>query len=250
MPRVKTQAKNYVKAFAGAMSALYRADENAGAMVVDILSADFDAERVELWLWDEASGCCYLAHIAGTDARRGLEYAPADSGAIGKIAYNRKVIENIALSTFGGEEQQLARATGLGHITGYPLLAHEELLGVLAVYTRREAPGDLLLWWRLYAQLSAARLSNELSRQEKDKQINQLSLLFEATRLLNSTLDLAELLELILKIARTEVKADRASVFLVDHKHKELWSIVASGLDHQEIRIPAEVAKSFIDELM
>src|SRR5207248_10522760 len=120
----------------------------------------------------------------------------------------------------------------------YPLLAHEELLGVLAVYTRREAPGDLLLWWRLYAQLSAARLSNELSRQEKDKQINQLSLLFEATRLLNSTLDLAELLELILKIARQEVKADRGSVFLVDAKQKELWSIVAFGLDHQEIRMP------------
>ena len=65
-------------------------------------------------------------------------------------------------------KQQLARATGLSHITGYPLLSHEELVGVLAVYTRREAPGDLLLWWRLYAQLSAARLSNELSRQEKD----------------------------------------------------------------------------------
>src|SRR5947207_8412023 len=74
-------------------------------------------------------------------------------------------------------------------------------------------------------------------RQNKDKTITQLSLLFEATRLLNSTLDLAELLELILKIARQEVKADRGSVFLVDAKQKELWSIVAFGLDHQEIRI-------------
>jgi sigma-B regulation protein RsbU (phosphoserine phosphatase) len=70
------------------------------------------------------------------------------------------------------------------------------------------------------------------------KQVQQLSLLFEATRLLNSTLDLGELLELILKIARTEVGADRGTVFLVDNKHKELWSIVASGLDHQEIRVP------------
>jgi phosphoserine phosphatase RsbU/P len=76
------------------------------------------------------------------------------------------------------------------------------------------------------------------TQEEKDRQITQLSVLLEATRLLNSTLDLAELLELILKIARTEVKAERGSVFLVDHKHKELWSIVASGLDQQEIRIP------------
>jgi len=65
-----------------------------------------------------------------------------------------------------------------------------------------------------------------------------LSLLFEATRLLNSTLDLAELLELILKIARTEVTADRGTVFLVDSKNKQVWSIVAQGLDRQEIRMP------------
>ena len=41
--------------------------------------------------------------------------------------------------------------------------------------------------------MSAAKLGSVLSTQQKDKRINQLSLLFEATRLLNSTLDLAEL---------------------------------------------------------
>jgi len=71
-----------------------------------------------------------------------------------------------------------------------------------------------------------------------EKQVQQLSLLFEATRLLNSTLDLAELLDLILKIARSEVKADRGSVFIVDNKAKQLFTVVASGLDRQEIRIP------------
>jgi sigma-B regulation protein RsbU (phosphoserine phosphatase) len=73
---------------------------------------------------------------------------------------------------------------------------------------------------------------------QSHKQIQQLSLLFEATRLLNSTLDLAELLELILRIAKTEVKADRGTVFLCDHKNRELWSIVAQGLESQEIRVP------------
>ncbi len=70
------------------------------------------------------------------------------------------------------------------------------------------------------------------------KQVKQFGLLFEATRLLNSTLDLAELLELILKIARNEVQADRGTVFLVNSNRQELWSIVAFGLDHQEIRLP------------
>ena len=29
-----------------------------------------------------------------------------------------------------------------------------------------------------------------------------------------------------------------AGLLLVDSRHQELWSIVASGLDHQEIRVP------------
>jgi phosphoserine phosphatase RsbU/P len=70
------------------------------------------------------------------------------------------------------------------------------------------------------------------------KTIKQLSALFEATRLLNSTLDLAELLELILKIARAEVNADRGTVFLVDKERQQIWSIVAMGLEKQEIRLP------------
>ncbi len=73
---------------------------------------------------------------------------------------------------------------------------------------------------------------------QDQKTIKQLSALFEATRLLNSTLDLAELLDLILRIAREEVNADRGSVFLVDKDHREIWSIVATGLEKHEIRLP------------
>ncbi len=77
-----------------------------------------------------------------------------------------------------------------------------------------------------------------LSPEQAQKTISQLARLFEATLLLNSTLDLAELLDRILQIARSECHADRGSVFLVDAQKKELWSIVASGLEHQEIRVP------------
>ena len=76
------------------------------------------------------------------------------------------------------------------------------------------------------------------SPEQAQKTITQLSRLFEATLLLNSTLDLAELLDRILQIARSECHADRGTVFLADTQKRELWSIVASGLDHQEIRVP------------
>jgi sigma-B regulation protein RsbU (phosphoserine phosphatase) len=234
----KTQSKNYVNAFAGAVAALSRAGEDFTARMLELLVRDFDAGRAELWLWDGSSGSCYLTHAAGQVAAHRRDYAEAGAGAIGKLAHNRTSIENIVVSTFGGEHQEFARQSGLTHISGYPLLSGEQLVGVLALYNHGEVPEDLLLWWRLYSEMSAAKLGSVLSTQQKDKRINQLSLLFEATRLLNSTLDLAELLELILKIARAEVKADRGTVFLVDHRRHELWSIAASGLDHQELRLP------------
>jgi phosphoserine phosphatase RsbU/P len=236
--KTKTQSKNYVNAFASAVAALSRAGEDLTARVLEMLVTDFDAARAELWLWDSSSGSCYLTHAAGMKASHRLDYAAAGAGAVGKIAHNKTTIENIVLSTFGGDDQEFSRDTGLTHISGYPLLAAGQLAGVLAIYTTGEVLEDLLVWWRLYSEMGAAKLNNVLAAQEKDKRINQLSLLFEATRMLNSTLDLPELLELILKIARTEVKAERGTVFLADSKRKELWSIAASGLDHQEIRIP------------
>jgi sigma-B regulation protein RsbU (phosphoserine phosphatase) len=234
----KTQGKNYVNAFAGAVAALSRAGEDLTARALEMLVHDFDAVRAELWLWDSSSDSCYLTYAAGEEASHRRDFAEAGTGALGKLARNKTSIENIVLSTFGGDDQEFARRTGFTHISGYPLLSGEQLIGVLALYNRGEVPEELLLWWRLYSEMSAAKLNNVFASQEKDKRINQLSLLFEATRLLNSTLDLAELLELILKIARTEVKADRGTVFLVDRKRNELWSIAASGLDHQELRIP------------
>jgi sigma-B regulation protein RsbU (phosphoserine phosphatase) len=234
----KTQSKNYVNAFAGAVAALSRAGEDFTARMLELLVRDFDAGRAELWLWDGSSGSCYLTHAVGQAAAHRKDYAEAGAGVIGKLAHNRTSIENIVIATFGGEHQEFSRKSGLTHISGYPLLSGEQLVGVLALYNHGEVPEDLLLWWRLYSEMSAAKLGSVLTTQQKDKRINQLSLLFEATRLLNSTLDLAELLELILKIARAEVKADRGTVFLVDHRRRELWSIAASGLDHQELRLP------------
>jgi len=234
----RLQSGDYVNAFAAAVAALSRAGEDIANRILQTLVRDFDVCRAELWLWDGSSGSCYLTHAAGQEAAHRKDYAEAGTGAIGKLARNKTHIENIVLSTFGGDDQEFARRTGLTHISGYPMLAGDQITGVLALYNPSEAREDLLLWWRLYSEMSAARLNSVLTSQQKDKRINQLSLLFEAARILNSTLDLAELLELILKIARGEVKADRGTVFLVDPRRQELWSIAASGLDHQEIRIP------------
>jgi phosphoserine phosphatase RsbU/P len=236
-PRAKR--KDYVAAFADVMAQFISKDSSKVLPLVPaFMVSDFASLRSELWLWDAATSSARLAYSAGIEAGRQRKNAPPGDRAVGKVAQTRKPLENIALSSLSDADKEFASGTGLRNISAYPLMARGELMGVLANYTKQPADPEVLGCWLLYAKVCSVAVHGVLDEAGSRKIITQLSLLFEATRLLNSTLDLAELLELILKIARTELKADRGSVFLADHKTKELWSIVASGLDHEEIRIP------------
>ncbi|MCI0354600.1 MAG: SpoIIE family protein phosphatase [Acidobacteria bacterium] len=237
--RKRDGPKDYVASFAGVVArftAPHTTDEIL-ATVPSTLVAEFEAARAELWLWDESSRSACLTHAAGGEAAHRQDCARRGEGAIGKVAEARTTIQSAPLSRFGADDAEFARRTGFTHLSAFPLMVRERLLGVLAIYTAKQAGEELLKWWDVYAEVSSVAVHEALSAQESRKTITQLSLLFDATRLLNSTLDLGELLDLILKIARTEVKADRGTVFLVDRKQNEIWSIVASGLDREEIRV-------------
>ena len=248
-PAKKTKAgeKDYVAALAAMVTRLSAASsrEQMAALIPELMANEFDAVRAELWLWEEESQKAALAAAAGKEIRGRGEHVHSASGPIAEVigSHQQRLretagpAENARLAKTGGEFQELL-AAGLAHVSAYPLIAKDKLIGVLAVYSRRAASEELLRFWRTAAQIAAAALQRVLVAEENSKVVTQLSLLFEATRLLNSTLDLAELLELILKIARAEVQADRGTVFMVDARRRELWSIVASGLDHQEIRLP------------
>ena len=60
----------------------------------------------------------------------------------------------------------------------------------------------------------------------------------EAGKALSSTLDLSELLGKILEVAKSQVSAERGTIYLVDRKGNEIWSLIAHGLKQDEIRIP------------
>src|SRR5436190_6499638 len=79
----------------------------------------------------------------------------------------------------------------------------------------------------------------ELSHFEAIRNVGRLRRILEAVKLLNSTIDLAELTSIILKIVREEVGIDRGTVFVVDRDRNELRSVVAQGLDEgTEIHVP------------
>ncbi len=78
-----------------------------------------------------------------------------------------------------------------------------------------------------------------LVNSERRYAVVELSTIVEATKRLNSTLDLGELINIILQLATRHTSADRGTVFLVDKERDEIWSLVGLGLQQQEIRLPA-----------
>jgi phosphoserine phosphatase RsbU/P len=79
-----------------------------------------------------------------------------------------------------------------------------------------------------------------LALAERRGAMAELSSIVEATKRLNSTLDLGELLHIILQIATRQTGAERGTVFLVDQERKEIWSLVGLGLQQNVIRLPAD----------
>jgi sigma-B regulation protein RsbU (phosphoserine phosphatase) len=78
-----------------------------------------------------------------------------------------------------------------------------------------------------------------LALAERRGAMDELSCIVEATKRLNSTLDLGELIHIILQIATRQTGAERGTVFLMDRERGEMWSLVGLGLEQQVIRFAA-----------
>lgn len=70
------------------------------------------------------------------------------------------------------------------------------------------------------------------------KRVERLEKLVEASRIVNSTLDLNELLKIILDTALDSVEGDRGTVYLLNEEKKELWSKVFEGGKSVTIHLP------------
>jgi len=71
-------------------------------------------------------------------------------------------------------------------------------------------------------------------------QNKRLSVLFEISKSINGVKDFDEMLQHIVEVAANSLDAERATLFIVDAKRKELWSRTGIGIHSKEIRIPIE----------
>lgn len=119
----------------------------------------------------------------------------------------------------------------------FPLIENARVLGVLLVATSK-APARSAALLRLDVRMAAFALRDALVLQAMRQNMTRLNSLVEASKVLSSTLDLSDLLGRILDVAKSHTYAERGTIFLVDEATNEIWSLIAHGLEKQEIRLP------------
>ncbi len=89
-------------------------------------------------------------------------------------------------------------------------------------------------------RVSNEKLLKDFLKYEKEvtDQINKLHYFIEVAKRVNSTIQIDELLKIILEIALEITNADRGTVYLVDEEASEIWSKVLMGDEITEIRLP------------
>ncbi len=135
------------------------------------------------------------------------------------------------------ERGRSAKATCLEPTVVYVLLSKDfdHLLTSNTTISR-----NLLREFTLRLRQANDNIINQLDveRSHTEAQLEKLSKLVEASKSVNSTLDLDKLLGLILDAAVKSTEADRGTVYLIDSIKQELWSKVFGGENMVEIRLP------------
>ena len=135
-------------------------------------------------------------------------------------------------------EKALTTPPGAGDDSAHwigALAAENQVFGVL------EARGATALSEKTRSSLELLLRIAGVAMASADRRhaVDELSTIIEATKLLNSTLDLGHLINIILQLSSRLIGAERGTVFLLDRERDEIWSLAGLGLEEQqEIRLP------------
>ncbi len=113
---------------------------------------------------------------------------------------------------------------GNGRASAWPLGRGPTPVGVLEIASKSKLDEKTRSWLELVLRYAEVALESS----ERRSAVIELSTIVEATKRLNSTLDLAELLNIILGLTTRYSGAERGTVFLVDRDKQEIWSLVGS----------------------
>jgi sigma-B regulation protein RsbU (phosphoserine phosphatase) len=186
----------------------------------------------------DSTGLDLVSEDGHLDLPRDVAHTPSGDTLLGRAVSHRLPQTITNLTSADDSLLRWAKQHRLKFLGAYPLLEDSRVQGVLMVAYTKTPPKPLLALFRLHARLASMALRDAELLYSTRRTLNKLSFLVEASKALNSTLDLSELLGRILDVAKTHTEAERGTLFLVDESTNEIWSLIAHGLEKQEIRLP------------
>ena len=178
------------------------------------------------------------ASAGGPPFPANLQEISASRSLLGRAAQAKSPQDYQGSSAEGDELARWAEQNQFRFLRVYPLTDESKTSGVLLLAAPQTPDEPLLALFRLHARLASIAMRDAECLACLRHNFDRLQSMVEASKVFNSTLDLSELLGKILDVAKTLTKAERGTLFLIDEKTDEIWSLIAQGMDKQEIRLP------------
>jgi GAF domain-containing protein len=174
-----------------------------------------------------------------TSIQKGLENAidiPIDKGVVGETVKNRKVLIIKDAYSYPSFDSSVDLETGYRtrSILSVPIFNHRtEVIGVTEMVNKQGEGGEFTKWdshmIKIFNVFCGISLENAKLYQESRDMASQLRSFFDVSFSLSKSENVQRILADIIHSARQVIKAERASLFLIDESMGVLTSLLADG---------------------
>jgi sigma-B regulation protein RsbU (phosphoserine phosphatase) len=204
-------------------------------IILDLTAKAMEAQASSLMLMDKKRGELDLYVSTGAEGRKRLSLKMGE-GFAGWVAEHKELVISNDVKSDPRYSPKLEEQLGfsIDSLICVPLLRRGNFIGVVTglnkLNQKKFDQADLEVFLSLADQIAIALDNSYLYRKAKKETLEKETLL-EVEKSLSSSLDLDEVLELILDSLLKVVKYDAAVIFLIDRKKQEIEHIKARGFD-------------------
>ncbi|KPK78776.1 MAG: hypothetical protein AMJ89_00255 [candidate division Zixibacteria bacterium SM23_73] len=204
-------------------------------IILDLTAKAMEAQASSLLLIDKKRGELEL-YVSSEAKRRKKLSLKIGEGIAGWVAERKKPVISNEVKKDPRYSSKLEEQIGfsIDSLICVPLLRRGNLIGVATVLNKLDGKkfdqADLYVFLSLADQIAIALDNSYLYRKAKKETLEKETLL-EVEKSLSSSLDLHEVLELILDSLLKVVKYDAAAIFLIDKRKQQIEHIKARGFD-------------------
>ncbi len=209
-----------------------------------ILLFDFDEDKSELF-----------TYVVGKDAIHKTDIPETDK-SIASLVFDRQKSLIINSASLDDELKKIVeQKIGISarNIMASPIVRKNKFRGVIEVFNKRDGQdfkeSDIEIMNALGQQIALAVANAKLIRRARRKTSESQSL-YEVGKLLSGTLELEELLKLIVEQVSKLAKVNIAAIYLVNQEDGSIEDIVSAGVpDHLKSELPLKTGQGICGQV-